>query len=98
MTLAILGNTAVLAMERADASPSYAAALEDANLYFTYLFVAEMGAKLIALGCQGYWTDGFNMFDGVIVLFSLAEIIIAEAASSVDLGFNPRVQGGYHHA
>ena len=89
MTLLILGNTVVLAMERADASETYVNGLEDANLYFTYAFIAEMVIKHVALGFRGYWSEQFNAFDGVIVLFSVVEIIVKQVASQVNLGFNP---------
>ena len=36
----------------------------------TVIFMVEMVAKLIALGCTLYWADGWNRLDGTIVLLS----------------------------
>jgi len=43
-------------------------ALEYSNLLFTVLFAVEMLLKLIADGLVGYIRDGFNVFDGFIVI------------------------------
>jgi hypothetical protein len=40
--------------------------------------------KHIAYGCTVYWADRYNRFDGIIVLFSLADI----ASAYVDVGIN----------
>jgi len=42
--------------------------LEYSNLLFTLLFAVEMLLKLIADGLFGYIRDGFNVFDGFIVV------------------------------
>ena len=49
--------------------------LETSNLYITFLFTIEMAIKLAAFGCAGYWSDAFNRFDGLIVGFSLIDVI-----------------------
>ena len=42
---------------------------------FTYLFIYEMGTKLLALGVQKYVADKMNWLDGGVVLLSIFEII-----------------------
>ena len=42
--------------------------LEYSNLLFTVLFGVEMALKLVADGLVGYIRDGFNVFDGFIVI------------------------------
>lgn len=42
--------------------------LEFSNLVFTALFAFEMVLKLVAYGPFGYISDGFNVFDGFIVI------------------------------
>lgn len=42
--------------------------LEYSNLLFTLLFAVEMLLKLVADGLLGYIRDGFNVFDGFIVV------------------------------
>ena len=46
--------------------------LEYSNLLFTLLFAVEMLLKLIADGLLGYIRDGFNVFDGFIVILRSA--------------------------
>ena len=55
----------------------------------TWVFIWEMGLKLIALGCEGYWSDGWNQLDGSIVLLSIVDMIVTmlAAGSGVKLSF-----------
>jgi hypothetical protein len=41
------------------------------------VFIVEMCLKIPALGPKGYFSDAFNVFDFVIVMFSIAEFIVA---------------------
>jgi len=43
-------------------------ALEISNYVFAALFAAEMLLKLMSYGVFGYIKNGFNLFDGVIVI------------------------------
>lgn len=45
------------------------------NTVFTLLFIAEMLLKMIALGFKGYISDRMNVFDCLIVLLSLVEVV-----------------------
>ena len=89
MTLAIVMNTVVLAMEKEGESDAYYSALEEANFYFTLLFGGELVLKVYGLGVKGYCSDSFNRFDGVIVIFSFVELLIKWALQGGSLGFNP---------
>jgi len=42
--------------------------LEYSNLFFSFLFAVEMLLKLVSDGPFGYIRDGFNVFDGFIVV------------------------------
>jgi len=42
--------------------------LEYSNLIFSFLFAVEMLLKIVADGPFGYIRDGFNVFDGFIVV------------------------------
>jgi hypothetical protein len=46
----------------------------------SWIFMVEMGLKLLGLGCTGYWADpevgGWNTLDGTLVLLSLLEMIM----------------------
>ena len=43
-----------------------------------------MGIKIIGLTPKGYATDKMNLFDGVIVILSIAELIMPTSSSSSD--------------
>lgn len=43
-------------------------ALEYSNIVFSFLFAVEMLLKVAAYGLFGYISDGFNLFDGFIVV------------------------------
>jgi len=62
--------------------------LKLSNKWFTIIFTIEMLFKIIALGCRGYAREGYNLFDGVLVMislfdFSLEEFDIIEINTSV---------------
>jgi hypothetical protein len=52
------------------------------NYIFTSIFIAEFALKMIALSPVGYMRDKMNVFDGVIVLFSIIDLSIS---SGIDL-------------
>ena len=56
-------------------SDTYAANLELGSSVITWLFIFEMGLKLLSLGCTRYWSDGWNVLDGSIVIMSIGEIV-----------------------
>ena len=55
---------------------SWANFVEQLGEMVTYIFIVEMALKLIGLGCHGYWSDGWNQLDGIIVTLSIIEIAI----------------------
>lgn len=56
-------------------SDTYARTLTFSNYIFTGLFTLEMVLKL-SLGFFEYVADSFNIFDGVVVIMSLVEIVL----------------------
>lgn len=46
------------------------------NVSFTYIFTVEMLFKIYAYGVKGYAKEGFNLFDGVLVVVSLFDLVI----------------------
>ena len=65
---AILVNTLSMGVEHHRQPESWTQALEYSNFFFTGFFAFEMVLKVIADGLGGYLSDGFNLFDGMIVL------------------------------
>ncbi len=57
-------------------SNALAETLTISNYIFTGLFTMEMILKLFALGFFEYVADSFNIFDGVVVVLSIVEIIL----------------------
>lgn len=55
--------------------------LKEFNIVFTWLFIYEMGSKLIAIGIGKYVADKMNYIDGTVVILSIVEIIIEAALS-----------------
>ncbi|XP_074604858.1 ca[2+]-channel protein alpha[[1]] subunit T [Brevipalpus obovatus] len=73
--LAILFNTLSMGIEYHNQPIELTHALELSNLIFTFLFGIEMILKLLAEGCFRYISDGFNVFDGIVVIVSIMELM-----------------------
>ena len=46
------------------------------NKIFSWLFVGEMLVKLGGLGVKNYARDTFNLFDALLVVLSLVEMVL----------------------
>jgi len=75
MTFAVLCNTVTLAMQHHGMDDETAKMLDDFNVVFTWLFIYEMGSKLLAIGVPKYCGDKMNYIDGSVVLLSVFEMI-----------------------
>jgi hypothetical protein len=53
------------------------------NYFFTGMFTLEAIIKIIAFGIKGYFKQGWNVFDFLIVLVSYAMLIIGFTSESV---------------
>ncbi|XP_076872172.1 LOW QUALITY PROTEIN: voltage-dependent T-type calcium channel subunit alpha-1I [Brachyhypopomus gauderio] len=49
--------------------------LEICNIVFTSMFALEMILKVTAFGCFNYLRNPYNIFDGIIVIISVCEIV-----------------------
>lgn len=74
MTLAVAINTVVLSLDRYNIPADEDETLTTMNSYFTYIFIAELGLKLIGLGPITYLKDKMNYLDGTVVLLSIVEL------------------------
>lgn len=82
ITVLIVANTVVLALEKypEDAGEVY---IQDIlNRIFTWCFIFEMIIKLFGLGFREYCRDQFNIFDAVIVVLSIVDLIVGVLLSS----------------
>ena len=82
ITVFIMLNTVTLALEFYDMPITLIYALEICNYIFSGVFLLEMIFKLWGLGIKKYSQDAFNLFDGVIVTFSIIELAIGFAAQA----------------
>ena len=64
----ILTNTFSMGIEYHSQPEWLTKTVEISNLAFSMIFAVEMILKLMALGFFQYIADGFNVFDGVIVI------------------------------
>jgi len=84
--LVIVMNTIVLAIYWPTISKTTEDTLEILNTIFTFFFTVEMFIKLVGLGVNGYLSDNWNIFDGLIVIVSDIEFLASIAASSDESG------------
>ncbi|XP_054849657.1 voltage-dependent T-type calcium channel subunit alpha-1H [Eublepharis macularius] len=73
--IAILINTLSMGIEYHEQPDELTNALEISNIVFTSMFALEMLLKLMAFGIWGYIKNPYNIFDGIIVVISVWEII-----------------------
>ncbi|XP_006148401.2 voltage-dependent L-type calcium channel subunit alpha-1C [Tupaia chinensis] len=78
MFVLILLNTICLAMQHYGQSCLFKIAMNILNMLFTGLFTVEMVLKLIAFKPKGYFSDPWNVFDFLIVIGSIIDVILSE--------------------
>uniref|UniRef100_A0A8C4HS97 Voltage-dependent L-type calcium channel subunit alpha-1C n=1 Tax=Dicentrarchus labrax TaxID=13489 RepID=A0A8C4HS97_DICLA len=74
----ILLNTICLAMQHHGQTINFNDAMNILNMLFTGLFTVEMILKLIAFKPRGYFSDPWNVFDFLIVIGSIIDVILSE--------------------
>nr|XP_031829681.1 voltage-dependent T-type calcium channel subunit alpha-1G isoform X6 [Nomia melanderi]XP_031829682.1 voltage-dependent T-type calcium channel subunit alpha-1G isoform X6 [Nomia melanderi]XP_031829683.1 voltage-dependent T-type calcium channel subunit alpha-1G isoform X6 [Nomia melanderi] len=72
--VAILINTLSMGIEYHNQPEQLTVVVEISNIVFSAVFAVEMLLKIIAEGPFGYISNGFNVFDGVVVVLSVVEI------------------------
>ncbi|XP_063708918.1 voltage-dependent T-type calcium channel subunit alpha-1G [Culicoides brevitarsis] len=72
--LAILINTLSMGIEYHNQPEELTSIVETSNIIFSCIFAVEMLLKLIGEGPFKYISNGFNLFDGIIVILSVIEI------------------------
>ena len=81
----ILINTLFLALEFYEMPENLILAGNIANVVFTTIFFLEMVLKMFGLGFKKYFSDGFNIFDSIIVCLSLLDAFLASENSGVSV-------------
>uniref|UniRef100_UPI00358E1636 sodium channel protein type 2 subunit alpha-like n=1 Tax=Myxine glutinosa TaxID=7769 RepID=UPI00358E1636 len=78
ITICIVLNTIFMAMEQKPISDHLNDVLNTGNLVFTGIFTAEMVLKILAMDPYYYFQVSWNIFDAIIVSFSLLELFLAD--------------------
>ena len=92
LLLCVIFNTCVLAMDGLFTEDEDIEMLSNLNMVFTIIFIIEMGLKIIGFGIKGiflsvvyiikgYVSDKMNLFDGLIVLLSITELVMPSSTT-----------------
>uniref|UniRef100_A0A8B9VZ48 Voltage-dependent L-type calcium channel subunit alpha n=1 Tax=Anas zonorhyncha TaxID=75864 RepID=A0A8B9VZ48_9AVES len=93
MFVLILLNTICLAMQHYGQSCMFKEAMNILNMLFTGLFTVEMVLKLIAFKPKGYFSDPWNVFDFLIVIGSIIDVILSETNPTIPMPiFHPNAE------
>ncbi|XP_074833425.1 voltage-dependent L-type calcium channel subunit alpha-1S [Carettochelys insculpta] len=84
MFFLIMLNTVCLGMQHYNQSDEMNHLSDNLNLAFTILFTVEMVLKLMAFKAKGYFGDPWNVFDFLIVIGSIIDVILSEIDDSTD--------------
>ena len=87
MTTAVLMNTVTLAIDHYGISKETDDILQEFNTWFTWIFIFEMGSKLLAIGITKVFAEPMNYLDAGVVLLSIFEMV-AEAVMSGGSGMS----------
>ena len=64
-------------------------------MFFTWVFILEALIKLACLGVAGYFYDGYNCFDFILVLFSCLDVMAEIALGAAGKSGNELFNGGF---
>ncbi|XP_062842556.1 calcium channel, voltage-dependent, L type, alpha 1S subunit, a [Trichomycterus rosablanca] len=78
MFLLIMLNTMCLGMQHCNQSEHITHLSDMLNVIFTVLFTVELILKVAAFKVKGYFGDPWNVFDFVIVVGSIVDVILSE--------------------
>ncbi|KAJ8394798.1 hypothetical protein AAFF_G00041530 [Aldrovandia affinis] len=84
MFVLIILNTLCLAIQHYGQSPMFNYAMDILNMVFTGVFTVEMLLKLIAFKPRGYVADAWNVFDALVVIGSVVDIVLSETDNTED--------------
>jgi len=76
MTASVFVNTVALALDKYGINETDQANLSTMNTIFTWIFICELGFKLVGLGPIKYFKDKMNYLDCMVVLLSIVEMTI----------------------
>ncbi|XP_050424464.1 sodium channel protein para-like isoform X4 [Adelges cooleyi] len=77
ITLCIVVNTLFMALDHHEMDPDLDFILNKANVFFSATFGVEAALKLMAMSPKYYFQMGWNIFDFIIVVLSVVELLSA---------------------
>ena len=85
----VLVNLVLMCMPYYGMPQDYGERLETYATAISWVFIVEMALKITGFGCVGYWQDGWNTLDGIIVSLSIVEMVLTAlfSGSGVKLSF-----------
>ncbi|KAM3872323.1 dihydropyridine-sensitive L-type skeletal muscle calcium channel subunit alpha-1-like [Diretmus argenteus] len=83
MFFLIMLNTLCLGMQHCNQSSHVTKLSDTLNMIFTVLFTVEMILKLLAFKAKGYFGDPWNVFDFLIVIGSVVDVILSEVDTAL---------------
>merc|ERR1712142_1279947 len=83
----IVANTIILGAQYWNMRDAYMYVLDGFNIGFTLVFLFECLLKLVAFRLKNYFLDAWNVFDFVIVVGSILDIVISETPVLGDTAF-----------
>ncbi|KAK0135864.1 Voltage-dependent L-type calcium channel subunit alpha-1D [Merluccius polli] len=84
MFVLIMLNTLCLAVQHYGQSALFNYVMDILNMVFTTVFTVEMVLKLIAFKPRGYFGDAWNVFDALVVIGSIVDIVLSEIDNTED--------------
>ena len=88
ISLCIVANTVVLALDKYPIEQAESQLLDTINLFFSGVFFLEMVIKLAGLGKKHYFKSRFNSFDFVIVVISCGDVVMTFSDKEIFSGSN----------
>uniref|UniRef100_UPI0037E91EBE sodium channel protein type 4 subunit alpha B-like n=1 Tax=Semicossyphus pulcher TaxID=241346 RepID=UPI0037E91EBE len=76
IVLCLIANVVFMAVEHYPMTEQFEKVLSISEQVFTFIFLAEMVLRLVAMDPYGYFQVGWNIFDSIIVGISLAVLML----------------------
>ncbi|XP_068579033.1 sodium channel protein type 4 subunit alpha B-like isoform X2 [Cebidichthys violaceus] len=74
--ICLIINIVFMCLEHFPMTARFTTTLNEAQLVFTMIFIAEMFLKVVAMDPYGYFQVSWNVFDSIIVFVSLLELSV----------------------
>uniref|UniRef100_A0A8B9RKU3 Calcium channel, voltage-dependent, L type, alpha 1S subunit, b n=1 Tax=Astyanax mexicanus TaxID=7994 RepID=A0A8B9RKU3_ASTMX len=84
MFFLIILNTCSLGLQHCNQSDHITKLADTLNVIFTVLFTFEMIVKLIAFKAKGYFGDPWNVFDFLIVIGSIVDVVLSQVDAALE--------------